>query len=69
MVPAGTPDPIIRRINAEMAQLFRDSKFQELLESQALEPAIGTPEQFAAFLKEDRARGALVVKRFNIPKQ
>ncbi|MSQ50781.1 MAG: tripartite tricarboxylate transporter substrate binding protein [Betaproteobacteria bacterium] len=69
MAPAGTPDPVIRRINAEMAQLFREAKFQELLESQALEPAIGTPEQFAAFLKEDRARGALVVKRFNIPKQ
>jgi tripartite-type tricarboxylate transporter receptor subunit TctC len=69
MVPAGTPDPIVRRINAEMAQLFREAKFQELLESQALESAISSPEQFAAFLKEDRARGALVVKRFNIPKQ
>jgi tripartite-type tricarboxylate transporter receptor subunit TctC len=69
VAPAGVPDPIIRRINGEFAKLFREPKFVDLLDSQFLESAIGTPEQFAAFMRQDRERAGKVVKLFNIPRE
>jgi tripartite-type tricarboxylate transporter receptor subunit TctC len=67
--PAGTPEAMVKRMNSEIARLFREPKFAAYLESQYVEPAVTTPEAFAAFLKEDRERAGLVVKRYNIPRQ
>ena len=69
VAPAGIPDAVVQRLNAEFGRLFREPKFADLLDSQFLDPAIGTPEQFAAFLKVDRERAARMVKKFNIPRQ
>jgi tripartite-type tricarboxylate transporter receptor subunit TctC len=69
VAPAGTPDPIVQRVNAEVGKVFRLPKFTELLEIQYLESVVGTPEEFASFLKLDRARFAQMVKRFNIPRE
>ncbi len=69
LAPAGSPDPMVRRINAEFSRLLRDPKFVEYLDSQLLEPAVMTPEEFAAFLKEDRENAGAMVKRFNVPRQ
>lgn len=69
VMPAGVPEPMVQRINTEFHKLFREPKFVELIENQYLDPVLGTPEQFAAFLKKDRERSANVVKRFKIPTQ
>jgi tripartite-type tricarboxylate transporter receptor subunit TctC len=61
LVPAGTSPAIVRRLNAEFVRLFREPAFVEFLESRYVEPAAGTPEEFAAFLKTDReAAGRLI---------
>ena len=69
VVPAGVPDAIVQRLNSEFARLFREPKFAELIESQYLDTVLGTPEQFAAFLKTDRERARRLVARFNVPLQ
>ena len=69
VVPAGTPGAIVGRLNAEFVQVFRETKFQQLLEKQYFESAVGTPEEFASFLKSDRERIGLLVRAFNIPRQ
>jgi tripartite-type tricarboxylate transporter receptor subunit TctC len=66
---AGTPDNAIARINNEFGRLYREQKTAEYLESQFVEVAVNTPQEFSDFLKADRARAAEVVKAFNIPKQ
>ena len=58
--PAGTPKAIIARLSAEFAQLFREPRFAGFLDSQAVEPAIDTPDAYAAFLKADREWTALI---------
>jgi tripartite-type tricarboxylate transporter receptor subunit TctC len=61
LVPTGTNAAIVQKLNAEFVQLFREPKFVDFLESRYVEPATGTPEEFAAFLKADRqAAGKLV---------
>lgn len=64
--PATVPDPIVQRLNSELARAFQVPKIIELLDREYLAPAIGTPEQFAAFLKSDRERAAQAVKQFNL---
>lgn len=61
-VPAGTPAPVVARIHEEFLRVFREPKFVEFLESRFVEPATGTPEAFAAFLKEDRETAGTLVR-------
>lgn len=67
--PAGTPDAMVRRVNSEFARLFREPKFSAYLESQYVEPAISSLEEFALFLKEDRERAGQTVKKYNLAHQ
>ena len=69
VAPAAMPEAAARRINAEITRLVRSPKFLEFLEAQYLEPMSMGVEEFAAFMKEDRARAAVMVKKYNVPKQ
>ena len=69
VAPAAMPDAAARRINAEFTRLIRSPKFLEFLEREYLEPMIYTVEEFASFMKEDRARAAVMVRKYNVPKQ
>lgn len=70
VVSTGTPDPFIRRLNAEYVRLFREPKFVEFLDSQFIEVSLPwTPEEFADFMQKDREKAGVLVRKFNIPKQ
>ena len=60
--PAGTPPAAIERLNAEFVKLLREPKFLEFLEGRFVEPAPGTQQEFAAFLKADREVAASLVR-------
>ena len=62
VVPRGTPAPIITRLNTEFVRLFRDPKFLEFLDGHFVEAAVGTPEEFAVFLKADRENAAALIR-------
>src|SRR5262245_50130873 len=48
--PRGTPPAIVAKLNAEFGRLFKEPKFVEFLERQAVASAPTTPEGFAEFL-------------------
>ena len=55
-VPAATPRDIVRRLNTDINALMGDPVFKaKVLGGSMMEPGGGTPEEFAAFLKADRA--------------
>jgi tripartite-type tricarboxylate transporter receptor subunit TctC len=61
--PAATPREIVRRLNADINGLLADPGFKaKVLAGSMIEPAGGTPEEFAAFLRADRQRFAEVAK-------
>lgn len=61
--PGQTPRPVIDRLNAEFVKALRDPNFQErFLKVQAYEVVGNSPEEFAQFIKSDRAFAARVVK-------
>ena len=68
VAPAGTPDPIVARINTDVTEIVRQPKFVAFMRNQFIEPAVGPPADFAAFLKEDRARARAMVETYLTPK-
>ncbi|MES2187396.1 MAG: tripartite tricarboxylate transporter substrate binding protein [Pseudomonadota bacterium] len=62
MAPAGTPAPIIARLNAAINTALRDPALREKFAQQGSDVAGGTPEQLGSFLKKELARWAKAVK-------
>lgn len=67
--PKGTPKPVIDKANAAFVAVFKDPKFTAFLEKQAVIPAPGTPEEFKAFLAEDRKSATDLIRIANTPRQ
>jgi tripartite-type tricarboxylate transporter receptor subunit TctC len=61
-VPAGTPRPIIDKLNAELRKAVADPGVASHLSSQALDPMYMTPEEFAKTLKSEYDKYENVVK-------
>ena len=53
VAPKGTPDEVVKAINAALGQLVQLPDVKERLAKDALEPATGTPAQLGQFLKAD----------------
>lgn len=62
VAPAGTPRPIIDRLNSEIATAVKNPAFRERLIAADYEPAVGTPEQFGAFMKSEIEKWGRAVK-------
>jgi tripartite-type tricarboxylate transporter receptor subunit TctC len=62
LVPAGTPQPIIDRLNKEMAKALDSAAVREQFASQGLEAEHTSPEEFGAYLKSEVEKWAKVVK-------
>jgi tripartite-type tricarboxylate transporter receptor subunit TctC len=65
VAPAGTPRPIIERMNTEINKAMRTT-LAEKLESHAFIPQFQTPDEFAAALARDRAYWAAFIRRAGI---
>lgn len=64
--PAGTPAPIIARMNAEMAKVLADPKIRERLQGQGMNLAASSPEELGRFVDAQIDRWGKVVKTFGI---
>jgi len=64
--PAGTPRPIIDRLNEAIVAAVRSPDVSERYASLGFDLYTASPEEFARFIATDRARTAAVVKAANI---
>jgi tripartite-type tricarboxylate transporter receptor subunit TctC len=62
VVPAKTPRAIIDQLNAEVTKVLNMPDVKTTLFNQGLDPAPGTPEQFGAYIRSERAKWAKVIK-------
>jgi tripartite-type tricarboxylate transporter receptor subunit TctC len=62
MVPAGTPKPIVDRLNAEIAKIVSSPDVKADWAKQGAVPMTMTPEQFAQYMRDDIEKWAKVVK-------
>jgi tripartite-type tricarboxylate transporter receptor subunit TctC len=62
MAPAGTPRPVIDKLNTEIVKVLNSADVKKNWSEQGAVPIPMTPEQFDRFLREDIAKWAAVVK-------
>jgi len=66
LAPAGTPQPIVEKLNAEVQKALTDPDTQKKFELQGLEPAGTSAKDFAAFIDAEQKKWGEVAKRDNI---
>ena len=62
VAPAGTPEEIVTRLNAEFNAALKSPELSRRLADEGAQPAGGTPEQFKALIASEIPRWGQVVK-------
>ncbi|MGK7863881.1 Bug family tripartite tricarboxylate transporter substrate binding protein [Falsiroseomonas sp. E2-1-a4] len=66
VAPAGTPRPIIDRINQASTRALQSEKLKPRLAAEGADAAPGTPEQFRDLIIAERVRWGDVIRRANV---
>jgi tripartite-type tricarboxylate transporter receptor subunit TctC len=69
LAPAGTPAPIISRLNGEIVKAIQSPDVKKRFSDAGVEPLTSTPEEFAKFLAVETPHYAKIVKDAHIPAQ
>ena len=64
--PPNTPKPIIAKINAAVNEVFKLPDVRERLATMSMQPAGGTPDAMASFVKAETARWGEVIRAAHI---
>jgi tripartite-type tricarboxylate transporter receptor subunit TctC len=65
--PAGTPRPVVDKINGEVRRFFADPVVaRNFLDPQLFEPIAGTPEQLSDYLKSESQKWSKVIREAGI---
>jgi tripartite-type tricarboxylate transporter receptor subunit TctC len=66
--PAGTPAPILDKVNADLHKIMRIPEFAQRLTELGMPPAPTTRDEFDQFMRKEIAHWAQVIKDAGIPK-
>jgi tripartite-type tricarboxylate transporter receptor subunit TctC len=64
--PAGTPKPIVSKLNAELVRIVNLPDIKERFRLMSAESVGNTPEQFDAFVRSEIAKWGKVIKSLNL---
>ena len=64
--PAGTPAPIVQRLNRDLNDFLKEADVRDVLEKQGLVPGGGAPQELGERVKMELARWTRVVKAAGI---
>jgi tripartite-type tricarboxylate transporter receptor subunit TctC len=62
VAPAGTPQPVIDRLNTEVQKALGTAEMKQKLYEDGSTPLGGTPQQFAEFIKTEHAKWGAAVR-------
>ena len=63
VAPAGTPNPIIKRLNTQMGTILNNPEVKTQLASRGFDVQTSTPEQLGAYIKAEVTTWAPIVKK------
>jgi len=66
LAPAGTPQPVVDRLNAAINDILRSKEIEAVLARMSAKPKIGTPREFAAFVAAESQKWTAVVNAAGI---
>lgn len=62
VAPAGTPAPVVARLNAEVAKIMKLPDVVERLKALSVEPMTSSPEELGQFIRSESAKWGAVIK-------
>ena len=62
LVPAGTPAPVIQRLNTEIVKAVRSPEVRDRLSGEGADPIGSTPQEFADHIKAEMTRLGRVIR-------
>jgi tripartite-type tricarboxylate transporter receptor subunit TctC len=66
LAPAGTPQTVIKRLNAAVNRAYADPKIRAAYAKEGIEPAGGTPADVAQSIKEGQEKWGKLVRDLGI---
>jgi tripartite-type tricarboxylate transporter receptor subunit TctC len=66
LAPAGTPRPIVERLNSELHKALASPDLVKRLAASGVEPRVSTPEEFGAFIRSETERYGKVIREAGI---
>ena len=66
LVAAGTPRPIVARLNTEMNAILKEPEMRQKMQGFGFDLVGGTPEEFGALISGETAQWAPVIKRVGL---
>jgi tripartite-type tricarboxylate transporter receptor subunit TctC len=69
LTTAGTPSEIVNRLNREIVQSLSDPGVRDTIAKLGMEVVGNTPEQYAAFLREENVKWGKMVRALNLKAQ
>jgi tripartite-type tricarboxylate transporter receptor subunit TctC len=66
LAPTGTPAAIVAKLNAAIAAVMREPEVRARLAATGVVPGVDTPEEFAAYLKDENARWRRIIREKGI---
>jgi tripartite-type tricarboxylate transporter receptor subunit TctC len=66
LVPTGTPAPIIKKLNADIAQVVADPDFKQALAVRGFDAVSSSPEELAQFLDKDYVKFRDLIQKLGL---
>ncbi len=66
LAPAGTPKPIVDKLNRELNAILDEPETQKRLLAMGAEILKGTPDEFAAHIKSEHAKWGKLVREMGV---
>ena len=69
VMPAGTPDAIVTKLNRAMSEIFKDSEVVETLQKQGFDPEPGPPDAVTSRIRNETEKWRALVAKTGITAQ
>jgi len=66
LAPAGTPRPIIERLNKELRAIVSTDQLKQRIQTEGGDPLTSTPDEYAKDIDSEERKWATLIKRLNL---
>ena len=66
LFPAGTPRPVVQKFHADIVKVMKDPDLKQRVAELGVDAVSSTPEEFAAFMRSESVKYAILIKEANI---
>ena len=66
LAPAGTPRNVVNRLNIELVKIMHSPELKERLAATGTEPLTSTPEEFAAYIRQEISKWGEIIRKAGV---